>query len=65
MGGPYAVKRLLHFADLWQRALYLRGDPYESTKAVFGLKESSLVDVKMGTESELAMKYDLTQGWLW
>jgi hypothetical protein len=32
------------------------------TEAVFGLKESSLVDVKMGTDTELAKNMLLTQG---
>lgn len=42
------------------RALYLRGDPYERSDAVFGVKESLVVD--LGTVSEvkgLAEKYEV------
>lgn len=28
------------------RALYLRGDPYETSDAVFGVKESLIIDLK-------------------
>lgn len=43
------------------RSLYLRGDPYETSDAVFGVKESLLVD--LGTvDSTLASKYDIPEG---
>lgn len=42
-------------------ALYLRGDPYERTDAVFGVKESLIVDLKVVSDYEgLAEKYDVT-----
>lgn len=42
-------------------ALYLRGDPYETSDAVFGVKESLLID--LGTVSaEQASKYDVKEG---
>nr|POF03899.1 hydroxyquinol 1,2-dioxygenase [Quercus suber] len=43
------------------RALYLRGDPYETSDAVFGVKESLLVD--LGTVSaEQAVEYGVREG---
>lgn len=42
-------------------ALYLRGDPYETSDAVFGVKESLLVD--LGTVSaQQAATYGVAQG---
>ncbi|KAF2205017.1 aromatic compound dioxygenase [Delitschia confertaspora ATCC 74209] len=42
-------------------ALYLRNDPYETSDAVFGVKESLIVD--LGTVSpEQAAKYDVPEG---
>ena len=42
-------------------ALYLRGDPYETSDAVFGVKESLIVD--LGTVSpEQAAKYGVSEG---
>lgn len=42
-------------------ALYLRGDPYETSDAVFGVKESLLID--LGTvDGEMAKKYDVKEG---
>ncbi|KAK5019983.1 cathecol 1,2-dioxygenase [Cryomyces antarcticus] len=42
-------------------ALYLRGDPYETSDAVFGVKESLLVD--LGTvNAEQAAKYGVKEG---
>ena len=41
-------------------ALYLRGDPYESSDAVFGVKESLIVSLGLVSDIEgLAEKYDL------
>lgn len=33
------------------RALYVRGDPYESSDAVFGVKESLIVDLKRASDT--------------
>lgn len=42
-------------------ALYLRGDPYETSDAVFGVKDSLLID--LGTvDAEMARKYDVKEG---
>lgn len=42
-------------------ALYLRGDPYETSDAVFGVKESLLID--LGTvNAEQAAKYGVKEG---
>ena len=43
------------------RALYLRGDPYETSDAVFGVKESLLIDLGT-TDSETAEKYGVKEG---
>jgi hypothetical protein len=41
--------------------LYLRGDPYETSDAVFGVKESLLVD--LGTvNADQAKKYGVKEG---
>lgn len=41
--------------------MYLRGDPYETSDAVFGVKESLLID--LGTVSaEQAKEYDVKEG---
>jgi hypothetical protein len=43
------------------RALYLRGDPYETSDAVFGVKESLIVE--LGTVSkEQAEEYGVEEG---
>lgn len=42
-------------------ALYLRGDPYETSDAVFGVKESLLIN--LGTvNAEQASKYGVKEG---
>ena len=42
-------------------ALYLRGDPYETSDAVFGVKESLLID--LGTvNAEQASTYGVKEG---
>jgi protocatechuate 3,4-dioxygenase beta subunit len=42
-------------------ALYLRGDPYETSDAVFGVKESLLID--LGTvDAEMAKTYGVKEG---
>lgn len=41
--------------------MYLRGDPYETSDAVFGVKESLIVD--LGTvDAEQAQKYGVEEG---
>ncbi|KAF5872999.1 putative catechol dioxygenase protein [Botrytis fragariae] len=42
-------------------ALYLRGDPYESSDAVFGVKQSLIVDFEPAT-AEIAKKYSVPEG---
>ncbi|KAF2473472.1 catechol dioxygenase [Lindgomyces ingoldianus] len=42
-------------------ALYLRNDPYETSDAVFGVKESLMVDLGIVTP-EQAKKYDIKEG---
>ncbi|KAF2993950.1 hypothetical protein E8E14_001886 [Neopestalotiopsis sp. 37M] len=45
-------------------ALYLRGDPYETSDAVFGVKQSLIVDLDK-VDKETAAKYDAKEGtWL-
>ncbi len=48
-------------ADMVTSALYLRGDPYETSDAVFGVKESLLIDLGTVT-AEQASKYDVKEG---
>lgn len=48
-------------ANLRNSALYLRGDPYETSDAVFGVKESLLVDLGTVT-AEQAKKYSVKEG---
>lgn len=46
------------------RALYLRGDPYETSDAVFGVKQSLVVDLGK-VDKETAEKYGVKEGiWL-
>ncbi|KAF1987016.1 cathecol 1,2-dioxygenase [Aulographum hederae CBS 113979] len=42
-------------------ALYLRGDPYETSDAVFGVKETLLVDLG-SADAEQARKYEVEEG---
>jgi hypothetical protein len=42
--------------------LYPRGDPYESSDPVFGVKESLIVDLSEVTDPEMAKKYDVKEG---
>ncbi|KAI1343519.1 dioxygenase [Xylariaceae sp. FL0016] len=45
-------------------ALYMRGDPYETSDAVFGVKQSLIVDMDK-VDKETAQKYDIKEGsWL-
>ncbi|KAJ4012422.1 hypothetical protein NW752_008110 [Fusarium irregulare] len=43
-------------------ALYLKDDPYESTDAVFGVKDSLVVSIQKVTDEEMANKYDVKVG---
>jgi len=43
-------------------ALYLRDDPYETSDAVFGVKDSLLVDLQEVTDPKMAEKYDVKLG---
>ena len=45
------------------RALYLRGDPYETSDAVFGVKQSLIIDLHPADE-ETAKKYGVEPGCL-
>lgn len=52
---------ILGDTDSLHRALYLRGDPYETSDAVFGVKESLLID--LGTvDAEQAKTYGVKEG---
>ena len=41
--------------------MYLRGDPYETSDAVFGVKESLIVDLST-VNAEQAKEYDVKEG---
>ena len=43
------------------RALYIRGDPYETSDAVFGVKQSLIVDFDKA-DAETAKKYEVEEG---
>ena len=43
------------------RALYMRGDPYETTDAVFGVKQSLIVDLGK-VDAETAKTYGVKEG---
>lgn len=46
------------------RAVYLRGDPYETSDAVFGVKKSLIVDLHK-VDAEMAKEYGVKEGsWL-
>lgn len=58
---PCIKKVKPHEANILNRALYLRGDPYETSDAVFGVKESLLID--LGTvNAEQAKTYGVKEG---
>lgn len=40
----------------------MRGDPYESSDAVFGVKSSLVVDFTTVTDPDMAAKYDVPVG---
>lgn len=43
-------------------ALYPRGDPYESSDPVFGVKESLVVDLSTVSDPDMAKKYSVKEG---
>lgn len=46
-------------------ALYIRGDLYETSDAVFGVKSSLIIDIHKITDPALAAKYEMQVGdWL-
>ena len=47
-------------ADKMKRALYLRNDPYETSDAVFGVKNSLVVDIGRAGP-EYARKYNVSE----
>ncbi|KAL3441731.1 Intradiol ring-cleavage dioxygenase [Aspergillus insuetus] len=48
--------------DLLITALYPRGDPYETSDPVFGVKESLVVDLSTVEDEEMATKYGVNVG---
>jgi protocatechuate 3,4-dioxygenase beta subunit len=55
---PYPLRS---FTDVHLRALYVRGSDYETSDAVFGVKESLIVSLDTVT-SEQAKQYDVKEG---
>lgn len=51
-----------YISDRHSRALYLRNDPYETSDAVFGVKDSLLVDLQTLTDEKIATEYDVKVG---
>lgn len=58
-----ASPRILEFNKplIYARALYPRGDPYESSDPVFGVKESLIVDLSEVSDAEMAKKYSVKE----
>lgn len=51
--------------DTLVTALYIRGDPFETSDAVFGVKSSLIIDVKTVEDEAVAKKYGVSKGdWL-
>ena len=51
--------------DTLVTALYVKGDPFETSDAVFGVKSSLIIDVKSVEDEATAQKYGVTKGdWL-
>jgi hypothetical protein len=60
----WPVKKLTSLFCRFARALYLRGDPYETSDAVFGVKKSLVVDLGK-VDKEMAKEYGVEEGiWL-
>lgn len=51
----------LWYANLRSSALYLRNDPYETSDAVFGVKDSLTVEIGKA-DAEIARKYNVPEG---
>lgn len=49
------------FTDTKKSALYLRGDPYEKSDAVFGVKKSLVIDLDKA-DAATAAKYGVAEG---
>ena len=51
--------------DTLVTALYVKGDPFETSDAVFGVKSSLIVDIKTVEDEATVKKYDVSKGdWL-
>ncbi|KAK9459736.1 Intradiol ring-cleavage dioxygenase [Lipomyces oligophaga] len=51
--------------DVLVTSLYIRGDAYETTDAVFGVKSSLIVDLEHISDEDLAQEYELSpEDWL-
>jgi len=51
--------------DTLVTALYVKGDPFMTSDAVFGVKSSLIVDVKTVEDESIAKKYGASKGdWL-
>jgi len=48
--------------DTLVTAIYIRGDPFETFDAVFGVKSSLIVDVKTVEDESMVKKYELSKG---
>lgn len=56
----FSAPQALNHANSQHSALYLRNDPYETSDAVFGVKDSLIVDIgKAGPE--IAKKYNVSE----
>ena len=53
---------LLQYMTDDNSALYPRGDPYETSDPVFGVKESLMVDFSTVTDPKIAARFDAPQG---
>ncbi len=51
----------MRFTDVDISSLYLRGDPYETSDAVFGVKETLVVNLDT-VNTEQAKKHDIQEG---
>jgi len=61
---PWDASGALTNITLPCRALYLRGDPYETSDAVFGVKKSLVIDLDK-VDAATAKKYGVEEGaWL-
>ena len=49
-------------ADLLLSALYLKNDPYENSDAVFGVKDSLIVELEEVTDGKMAEQFGVKLG---